>query len=141
MIWYFSFTILVLARAKRTLPKEQTATGSLIFQNMGVLLQRGDTVALDTDYSMISIFMKFPKPTWNFETCNEHKGLMDLFHDLTDPIIIENYNLYVDLAKSRALTEHGTSKRGAQGTPENHDISKRSILGMLGLGLISTAFR
>ena len=114
-------------------PVMSTDKGSLIFEEKGLVLQRDATVALDTDYSMISLFLKFPRPTWKFTGCNINKAkeMKSLFINLTDPTLETNTRLFENLLKSRFQLDN---------KPADTNRHKRSILGFLGAGLISTAF-
>ena len=94
-----------------------TKDGSLLDLDMGLILQRDKVVAVDTEYSMVSTFLKLDIPQLN---CSKDNSLSHSLHNK----IQEKVDLFNGLNPMKVTNR----------------TSKRSILAALGGTLLLTAF-
>ena len=113
--------IAVLMWTADTLQKSDDS-GTLVFEKLGVLLQRSAIVAHDTDESIFDVFLKIPlNSTQTQSSCGKH---------------LDNFNNAVITRVREAINLHDSFSA----INENTKRSKRSFLaGLLGGGLLSIA--
>ena len=91
---------------------------AVIYKQLGVILQRSKTIAIDTDYSMVSVFMKLNIPDYRFQCGNNTFGAE--LNSLLHKEIKRNIDMFSSLTEVRRR--------------------KRNLWGAIGSTILSTAF-